>query len=208
MGLVDANNQVNFYDGKIRVVDPDGQGIREVPRAQYLDFIAEHVEPWSYMKFCYLKPVGWNGFTDGPAAASTPSRRSPGSTPPTAWRRPRRSRPTRSSSTRWAESPSTTRWPTTGPASSRCSRRPRRCVELADDPGTDRQRHPDAPDREADGRRRRRRGPPRHAHPPLRDGRARPHHQGEPHRRDAEQRGTHRDERRQGRQGTDPRRTR
>src|SRR5690606_5662660 len=24
MGLVDANNKVNFYDGKVRVVDPDG----------------------------------------------------------------------------------------------------------------------------------------------------------------------------------------
>jgi F420-non-reducing hydrogenase large subunit len=30
-----------------------------------MDFIAEHVEPWSYVKFCYLKPVGWNGFTEG-----------------------------------------------------------------------------------------------------------------------------------------------
>ena len=25
MGLVDENDKVNFYDGKIRVVDPDGQ---------------------------------------------------------------------------------------------------------------------------------------------------------------------------------------
>jgi F420-non-reducing hydrogenase large subunit len=24
------------------------------------------VEPWSYVKFCYLKSVGWNGFEDGP----------------------------------------------------------------------------------------------------------------------------------------------
>ena len=31
----------------------------------YLDFMAEHVEPWSYMKFCYLKPIGWKGFVDG-----------------------------------------------------------------------------------------------------------------------------------------------
>ncbi|MBL7961074.1 nickel-dependent hydrogenase large subunit, partial [bacterium] len=31
----------------------------------YLDYIAEHVEPWSYVKFCYLKPLGWKGFTDG-----------------------------------------------------------------------------------------------------------------------------------------------
>jgi F420-non-reducing hydrogenase large subunit len=28
--------------------------------------VAEHVEPWSYIKFCYLKDVGWKGFEDGP----------------------------------------------------------------------------------------------------------------------------------------------
>src|SRR5581483_7433154 len=27
--------------------------------------VAEHVEPWSYLKFCYLRDVGWKGFTDG-----------------------------------------------------------------------------------------------------------------------------------------------
>ena len=32
----------------------------------YLKYIAEHTEPWSYEKFCYFKPVGWKGFADGP----------------------------------------------------------------------------------------------------------------------------------------------
>ncbi len=68
MGLVDENNRVNFYDGKIRVVDPNGQEFARFPAQQYLDYIAEHVEPWSYVKFCYLKPVGWNGFTEGPGS--------------------------------------------------------------------------------------------------------------------------------------------
>ncbi len=27
IGLVDANNKVNFYDGKVSVVDPDGERI-------------------------------------------------------------------------------------------------------------------------------------------------------------------------------------
>ena len=27
--------------------------------------MSEHVEPWSYVKFCYLKNVGWTGFNDG-----------------------------------------------------------------------------------------------------------------------------------------------
>jgi len=66
MGLVDANNCVNFYDGLVRVVDPEGREVAKFPAQKYLDNIAEHVEPWSYVKFCYLKNVGWKGFTDGP----------------------------------------------------------------------------------------------------------------------------------------------
>jgi len=27
--------------------------------------VAEHVEPWTYVKFPYLKNVGWKGFVDG-----------------------------------------------------------------------------------------------------------------------------------------------
>ncbi len=66
LGLVDANNCVSFYDGMIRVVTPDGKEWKRFHAQKYLDVIAEHVEPWSYVKFCYLKPVGWKGFTDGP----------------------------------------------------------------------------------------------------------------------------------------------
>ncbi|MBI5646770.1 MAG: Ni/Fe hydrogenase subunit alpha [Ignavibacteriae bacterium] len=65
MGLVDSENRVNFYDGSIRVVDPNGEVYARFPGALYADYIAEHVEPWSYVKFCYLKPVGWNGFREG-----------------------------------------------------------------------------------------------------------------------------------------------
>jgi F420-non-reducing hydrogenase large subunit len=66
MGLVDEQNRVNFYDGQIRVVAPDGREYVRFPGQKYLDYIAEHVEPWSYVKFCYLKPLGWHGFTEGP----------------------------------------------------------------------------------------------------------------------------------------------
>lgn len=65
MGLVDANNRVNFYDGMVRVVDPTGKEYARFRPQQYLDYVAEHVEPWSYIKFCYLKPVGWKGFVEG-----------------------------------------------------------------------------------------------------------------------------------------------
>jgi F420-non-reducing hydrogenase large subunit len=65
MGLVDKKNHVNFYDGQVRVVDPEGKQFVKYNPEQYLDVIAEHVEPWTYLKFPYLKKVGWKGFTTG-----------------------------------------------------------------------------------------------------------------------------------------------
>ena len=66
MGLVDDNNKVNFYDGRLRVVDPEGAEVARFHVRDYTDYIAEHVEPWSYITFPYLKKVGWKGFVDGP----------------------------------------------------------------------------------------------------------------------------------------------
>jgi F420-non-reducing hydrogenase large subunit len=65
MGLVDENNKVNFYDGTVRVVDPRGREFVKFAPAEYLKNIEEHVEPWSYVKFPYLKKVGWKGFVGG-----------------------------------------------------------------------------------------------------------------------------------------------
>ena len=65
MGLVDEHNRLNFYDGHIRVVDPEGKEVTKFDVHKYIEEISEHVEPWSYMKFCYLKRVGWKGFVDG-----------------------------------------------------------------------------------------------------------------------------------------------
>jgi F420-non-reducing hydrogenase large subunit len=65
MGLVDGNNKVNFYDGQVRVVDPAGREFTKYGPDQYLDVVAEHVEPWTYLKFPYLKQVGWKGFETG-----------------------------------------------------------------------------------------------------------------------------------------------
>jgi len=65
MGLVDDNNKVNFYDGRIRVVDPDGREYAKFGVQDYLEHIREHVEPWTYVRFSYLKNVGWKGFVDG-----------------------------------------------------------------------------------------------------------------------------------------------
>ncbi|UCH43246.1 MAG: Ni/Fe hydrogenase subunit alpha [Dehalococcoidales bacterium] len=65
MGLVDSQNRINFYDGDVRVVDEDGKEIVRFSPAEYLDYIAEHTEPWSYLKFPFLKKTGWKGFIEG-----------------------------------------------------------------------------------------------------------------------------------------------
>lgn len=65
MGLVDDKNLVNFYDGKVRVVGPDGKELVKYAPSEYLENVAEHVEPWTYLKFPFLKKVGWKGFVDG-----------------------------------------------------------------------------------------------------------------------------------------------
>ncbi len=66
MGMVDDKNRPNFYDGRLRVVAPDGQEWAKFSPAEYASYIGEHTEPWSYMKFCYLKKQGWKGFAEGP----------------------------------------------------------------------------------------------------------------------------------------------
>jgi F420-non-reducing hydrogenase large subunit len=70
MGLVDENNKVNFYDGKIRVVDPKGKEFLKFEPKDYTTQIGEHVEEWSYAKFPYLKKVGWKGLTYGPESGT------------------------------------------------------------------------------------------------------------------------------------------
>jgi len=65
LGLVDGNNRVNFYDGMLRVVGPEGKEFERFSVQQYVDHLAEHVEPWTYVKFMFLRNVGWRGFNDG-----------------------------------------------------------------------------------------------------------------------------------------------
>jgi F420-non-reducing hydrogenase large subunit len=65
MGLVDAKNRVNFYDGQVRVVDTKGAELVKYEAKDYLKHVAERVEPWSYLKFPFLKAKGWKGFVEG-----------------------------------------------------------------------------------------------------------------------------------------------
>ncbi len=65
LGTVDKNGKVAFYDGTQVMIDQDGKEVARYTGIDYLKYIAEHTEPWSYEKFCYFKPVGWKGFVAG-----------------------------------------------------------------------------------------------------------------------------------------------
>ncbi|ABR55689.1 Ni/Fe hydrogenase subunit alpha [Methanococcus aeolicus] len=47
-----------LYDGKIRVCDSKGKTAYEYNPSEYLNYIAEGVKPYSYLKFPYLKDLG------------------------------------------------------------------------------------------------------------------------------------------------------
>ena len=57
LGTVRDGGELNLYDGKLRMMDPDGKYI-DFESKDYLDYIAEHVEPWTYLKFPYYKKAG------------------------------------------------------------------------------------------------------------------------------------------------------
>ncbi len=60
LGLVNDAGELDFYDGKIRVVDSSGKIIADkLEPSNYSEFIAEKIEPWSYLKFPYYKPRGY-----------------------------------------------------------------------------------------------------------------------------------------------------
>jgi len=64
MSLV-KNGKLNFYSGKIRVVNTEGKKIHEFSPEEYSDYIGEVVKDWSYTKFPYLREMGWKGLTWG-----------------------------------------------------------------------------------------------------------------------------------------------
>jgi NAD-reducing hydrogenase large subunit len=58
MCLVGADGNVDYYHGRLRVVDADKNIVRELDYHDYLDHFSEAVEPWTYMKFPYLTDLG------------------------------------------------------------------------------------------------------------------------------------------------------
>jgi len=60
MGLVDRQGNVDHYGGWLRVVDADGHFLADkVDPRTFNDYIGEAVEPWSYLKSTYWKPMGY-----------------------------------------------------------------------------------------------------------------------------------------------------
>jgi NAD-reducing hydrogenase large subunit len=58
-GMVTPSNGLELYNGNIRLIDRTGKELECFDPATYLDQIAEHVEPWSYLKFPYYKKLGY-----------------------------------------------------------------------------------------------------------------------------------------------------
>ncbi|WP_456380750.1 Ni/Fe hydrogenase subunit alpha [Thiolapillus sp.] len=58
MSLVDDNGNVDYYHGRMRIVDKNKEIVAELDYHDYLDYFAEATEEWSYMKFPYLKKLG------------------------------------------------------------------------------------------------------------------------------------------------------
>jgi len=56
LGMV-KDGALNLYDGNLRMMTADGK-YEDFPGERYTDYIAEHVEPWTYLKFPYLKKAG------------------------------------------------------------------------------------------------------------------------------------------------------
>ena len=66
LGTVTDDGDLNFYDGKLRLMKPDGS-CTDFASEDYADYIEEIVLPWSYLKFPYAKTWG-EGFSMDPAA--------------------------------------------------------------------------------------------------------------------------------------------
>jgi NAD-reducing hydrogenase large subunit len=60
MGLVGKNGEWEHYGGHIRFTDSQGNIVADgLSEDDYQDYLGEAVEPWSYLKFPYYKPLGY-----------------------------------------------------------------------------------------------------------------------------------------------------
>jgi NAD-reducing hydrogenase large subunit len=71
MGLVAADGAWEHYDGAIRFMDSAGNVLADrLDPGRFTEYIGEAVEPWSYLKFPFYRPIGYpsGGYRVGPLA--------------------------------------------------------------------------------------------------------------------------------------------
>jgi NAD-reducing hydrogenase large subunit len=71
MGLVNSDGGLEHYDGKLRIMDKDGNVAAEcTDPLRYQEFVGEAVESYTFMKFPYFKAVGYpeGAYRVGPLA--------------------------------------------------------------------------------------------------------------------------------------------
>ena len=57
LGTVTKDGTLDLYDGVLRMMQSDGT-YEDFSYDKYTDYIAEHIEPWTYLKFPYMKKAG------------------------------------------------------------------------------------------------------------------------------------------------------
>jgi NAD-reducing hydrogenase large subunit len=71
MSLINEDESIEFTDGAIRLIDPTGSIIEDgITATRFTEAIGEAVEPYSYTKFAYYKPLGYpdGSYRVGPLA--------------------------------------------------------------------------------------------------------------------------------------------
>ncbi len=59
MALVRSDGAMDLYDGSLRAIDAQGGKIfDQVDPQRYVEYLAEEVRPWSYMKFPFIRSIG------------------------------------------------------------------------------------------------------------------------------------------------------
>ena len=59
LSLIREDGAMDLYHGNLRAIDAQGNKIfDQVDYQNYLDYVAEDVKPWSYMKFPFIKSIG------------------------------------------------------------------------------------------------------------------------------------------------------
>jgi F420-non-reducing hydrogenase large subunit len=57
LGTVTKDGTLDLYDGVLRMMQSDGT-YEDFTYDKYTDYISEHIEPWTYLKFPYMKKAG------------------------------------------------------------------------------------------------------------------------------------------------------